>query len=67
MSLAATDIGQVARIGCRFADRCPRVMDICRSVEPPDVLVEDRLVKCHLYTDQAVATPATAALVETTV
>jgi len=60
VSLAATDSGQVANVGCRFADRCPRVMDRCRSVEPPDVLVEDRLVKCHLYTDQAAAKPALA-------
>jgi peptide/nickel transport system ATP-binding protein len=68
VSLAATDSDAVVRVGCRFADRCPRVMDLCRTVEPPDVLVEERLVKCHLYHDQAVAEPAAvaAALAETT-
>ncbi len=51
VSLAASDSGSFMRVGCRFADRCPHVMDICRSVEPPDALVDGRLVKCHLYTD----------------
>ncbi len=35
--------------GCRFAGRCPLVMDICRRVAPPDIYVEDVLVKCHKY------------------
>jgi oligopeptide transport system ATP-binding protein len=36
--------------GCNFCTRCPRVMDICRSVKPDLVEVEpDRLVACHLY------------------
>jgi peptide/nickel transport system ATP-binding protein len=51
VSLTAADSGQFMRVGCRFADRCPHVMDVCRSVEPPDVLVDGRVVKCHLYTD----------------
>jgi oligopeptide/dipeptide ABC transporter ATP-binding protein len=36
--------------GCIFQGRCPKVMDICRSVKPP--LTEIRLehqVACHLY------------------
>jgi peptide/nickel transport system ATP-binding protein len=53
VSLAASDTGAFMRAGCRFADRCPYVMDICHSVEPPDVPVDGRLVKCHLYTDGA--------------
>jgi peptide/nickel transport system ATP-binding protein len=35
--------------GCRFADRCPAVMDICHTTEPPDVVADGRVVKCHLY------------------
>ncbi len=36
--------------GCRFSTRCPRVMDICREVEPPLQEVEPgRQVACHLY------------------
>ena len=53
VSLATSDEGSFVRVGCRFADRCPHVMDICRSVEPPDVPVDGRLVKCHLYESQS--------------
>ncbi len=36
--------------GCRFASRCPLVMEICRSQEPPMHEVHpNRLVACHLY------------------
>ncbi|MCR9278533.1 MAG: ATP-binding cassette domain-containing protein [Pseudomonadaceae bacterium] len=38
--------------GCRFADRCPKVMDNCRT-ETPQLIelreVEKREVACHLY------------------
>ncbi len=36
--------------GCRFADRCPRVMDICRRVDPPVATVATgHTVACHLF------------------
>lgn len=35
--------------GCRFAGRCPLVMDICRQVAPTDVVIDDVLIKCHKY------------------
>ncbi|MBE0582193.1 MAG: ABC transporter ATP-binding protein, partial [Desulfofustis sp.] len=41
--------------GCRFHPRCPRVMEICRSVEPEvrdirsSVAEPPHLVCCHLY------------------
>ena len=36
--------------GCRFADRCPKVMDQCRHVTPEFTAVENqRQVACHLY------------------
>jgi peptide/nickel transport system ATP-binding protein len=38
------------REGCRFAGRCPLVMDICKREVPPDVYVDGVLVKCHRYT-----------------
>ena len=41
--------------GCRFAGRCPFVMDICRQESPPDLIVEDVLVKCYLYTEEGKA------------
>ncbi len=38
--------------GCRFANRCPRVMDVCRNSTPELIPLKDsdRLVACHLYT-----------------
>jgi ABC-type dipeptide/oligopeptide/nickel transport system ATPase component len=50
--MRASDIS-VQNGGCRFADRCPSVMDVCRTTEPASVLVDDRLVKCHLYAQAA--------------
>jgi oligopeptide transport system ATP-binding protein len=39
--------------GCNFSTRCPRVMDICREVEPEwknlGTEEEDHWVACHLY------------------
>jgi oligopeptide transport system ATP-binding protein len=42
--------------GCRFSTRCPRVMDICRRVDPGFVEVEaGRFVACHLYPQSTTA------------
>jgi oligopeptide/dipeptide ABC transporter ATP-binding protein len=36
--------------GCRFAARCPDVMDVCRQVVPPEVRFPDGVrVACHLH------------------
>jgi peptide/nickel transport system ATP-binding protein len=36
--------------GCRFADRCDRVMDVCRGSAPPVVdLGDGQQVRCYLY------------------
>ncbi len=36
--------------GCRFHPRCPAAMDVCREVEPPEVLFPDGVrVACHLH------------------
>ena len=59
VSLVAADEGQFLRTGCRFADRCPHVMNICHALEPPDVAIDGRVVKCHLY--DATATTAQTA------
>jgi oligopeptide transport system ATP-binding protein len=38
-------------VGCNFCTRCPRVMDICKTVKPDLIEVEPgRMVACHLYT-----------------
>jgi oligopeptide/dipeptide ABC transporter ATP-binding protein len=36
--------------GCRFHTRCPSVMDVCRTVDPPAVVCDDGVrVACHLF------------------
>jgi oligopeptide/dipeptide ABC transporter ATP-binding protein len=35
--------------GCRFAPRCPRVMDRCRVEDPPMFVVDGTRVACWLY------------------
>jgi peptide/nickel transport system ATP-binding protein len=42
------------RVGCKFAGRCPMVMEICKGTVPPEVDVDGVLVKCHLYTEQSI-------------
>ena len=42
------------RPGCRFASRCPMVMDVCRQVDPVLTEVEpEHWVACHLYPGSA--------------
>ena len=42
--------------GCNFCTRCPKVMDICRTVKPDLMEVEPgRLVACHLYPTKTAA------------
>jgi peptide/nickel transport system ATP-binding protein len=55
ISLTDTEQDEYMQRGCRFAGRCPFVMDQCRQVTPPDIYVEDVLVKCYLYTDEDIA------------
>jgi peptide/nickel transport system ATP-binding protein len=52
VNLSETEEQEYLRTGCRFAGRCPEVMDICKGVVPPDLLVNGVLVKCHLYQEQ---------------
>jgi peptide/nickel transport system ATP-binding protein len=48
VQLLDTEHQEYLKQGCRFAGRCPLVMDVCKRV-PADVYVDDVLVKCHLY------------------
>jgi peptide/nickel transport system ATP-binding protein len=44
--------------GCRFHPRCPYVMDICRTVEPPTVeWRRGHTVACHLFSDSSNGEP----------
>jgi peptide/nickel transport system ATP-binding protein len=53
IDLGATEVKEYTRTGCRFAARCPHVMEICRQADPPDVEVDGRTVKCYLYTEDS--------------
>lgn len=50
--LAELEHEEYLRRGCKFAGRCPDVMEICKGVVPADIRVEDVLVKCHLYSNE---------------
>jgi peptide/nickel transport system ATP-binding protein len=53
IDLGATEVSEYTRVGCRFAGRCPHVMDICREANPPDIEIDGRTVKCYLYTEDS--------------
>jgi len=55
-SLAVMDAQEFTRTGCKYAGRCPAVMDVCGDQVPPEFEHRGRTVKCFLYAD---ATPAT--------
>jgi len=49
INLSELESEEYLRVGCKFAGRCPQVMEICKTKMPPDIQVGDALVKCHLY------------------
>jgi len=49
MELAESEQEEYLRVGCKFAGRCPQVMERCKAEAPKDVSVDDVLVKCFLY------------------
>ena len=51
IALGATEVKEYGRIGCKFAGRCPHVMDICHKADPPDFQVGQQTVKCYLYSE----------------
>jgi len=54
-SLAVSETEEFIRTGCKYAGRCPAVMDICRQQVPKDYFVDGRTVKCFLYEGEALA------------
>jgi peptide/nickel transport system ATP-binding protein len=52
ISLSELEHEEYLRQGCRFAGRCPDVMDICKGVVPADIYIDDVLVKCHKYSGE---------------
>jgi peptide/nickel transport system ATP-binding protein len=49
VSLAELEADEYTRVGCKFAGRCPAVMDKCRRHVPPNFVHQGRMVKCFLY------------------
>ncbi len=49
VSLADLESSEYTRKGCRFAGRCPAVMEKCRHEVPPNFVHQGRIVKCFLY------------------
>ncbi len=35
--------------GCKFHTRCPKVMEVCKTVVPPTYDFDGHMVACHLY------------------
>ena len=46
VTLSDTEYEEYLREGCKFAGRCPHVMEICRVEMPADIGVDRVLVKC---------------------
>ena len=40
IDLGTLEVKEYGRIGCKYAGRCPFVMDVCREIDPPNVEVE---------------------------
>src|SRR5690554_6738325 len=49
ISISEIEYEEYLRTGCKFAGRCPEVMDKCKDREPAAVNIDDVVVKCHLF------------------
>jgi len=52
IGLSTTEVKEYSREGCKFAGRCTKAKDVCEKSDPPDIEVEGRIVKCHLYSEE---------------
>src|SRR5258707_5145656 len=52
VTLSESEHEDYLRQGCKFAGRCPDVMEICKGVVPTDINVDDVLVKCHKFSGE---------------
>lgn len=50
ISLSELELEEYLRQGCKFAGRCPDVMEVCKGVAPKDIYIDEALVRCHKYT-----------------
>ncbi|MDI9478681.1 MAG: ABC transporter ATP-binding protein [Bacillota bacterium] len=49
ISISELEYEEYIRKGCKFAGRCPEVMEKCKNQAPDTLLIDDVSVKCHLY------------------
>jgi peptide/nickel transport system ATP-binding protein len=49
IGLSTQEVKEYNQTGCKFAGRCPKVMDICHKADPEDIEADGRAVKCYLY------------------
>lgn len=52
INLSTLEMKEFSRVGCKFAGRCPFVMDICAREDPKDFFVDGRVVRCFLYVEK---------------
>ncbi|RAO99406.1 peptide ABC transporter ATP-binding protein [Petrotoga sp. 9PW.55.5.1] len=52
IKLSALEVKEFSRLGCKFYERCPFAMEVCKNIEPPNVFEDGREVKCHLYSKE---------------
>lgn len=52
VTLSELEHVEYMRQGCKFAGRCPDVMEICKRVAPKDITIDDVVVNCHKYYDE---------------
>lgn len=56
IKVAVTEVEEYLLPGCKFADRCPYVMDICKKKAPPHFRTGSGVeVACWLYSDKSEA------------
>ncbi len=53
VTLAELEHDEYLRVGCKFAGRCPLVMDMCKTQIPTDIMVSEVQVRCHKYNEYA--------------
>lgn len=51
VKLSDMEYGEYLREGCKYAGRCPYVVEVCKRYVPDDMYVDDVLVKCHRYAE----------------
>jgi peptide/nickel transport system ATP-binding protein len=61
VNLSELDTKAYSGAGCKYAGRCPAVMEVCRKHVPPDFVHEGRVVKCFLYEKEGSAAPISEA------